>query len=139
MKFTIWSLNDLAALGDIAQSVISEVHLRLSARILSDKNDALRRMISGASHDVRNQLGVITMYAALLNEDETSEDERRNFTEEIRESAKQATRLISDLLGSVQDPAGTAASSHPPDSLAARTPNRHGVSSRRSQKTDPDS
>lgn len=109
-----WSLNDLAALGDIAQSVINEVHLRLSVRDLSDKNEALNGMISEASHGVRNQLGVITMYASLLNEDETSEDERRHFTEEIRGSTKQATRMISDLLGGLQTPGETADSSDPP-------------------------
>ena len=94
-----WTPEDVTALQDIAQSVISEVHLRLVAEDLKDANAALQEFIAMASHDIRNPLAVILMQTHLLADPEgVSGGELEQSTRSIRSEAKRANRMVGELL-----------------------------------------
>jgi len=96
-----WRPDEVQALADIAQAVTSEVHLRLLAGELQDKNAALYDFVAVASHDIRSPLAIILNYTHMLVDAEEfglSEEEKTDFLGTVREEAQRASRLVADLL-----------------------------------------
>ena len=95
-----WDPDEVAALQDLARSVVAEVHLRLLAADLEDSNAALLEFVAVASHDIRSPLGLIQMYAHLIAGDsgDIPESERREYADLIVGEVQRANHLVRDLL-----------------------------------------
>lgn len=98
-KARSWTQEEIDDLQDLAASVTAEVRLRFLANDLEEANNALRSVIATASHDVRNALAVVKGFAGLLAaEDDISDNERKEFANEIRTSADEAHQLVTELI-----------------------------------------
>ena len=96
-----WSAQEVQVLGDLAQSVIAEMRLRLLSTELEDKNAALHDLVAVASHDIRSPLAIILNYARMLAEADEfglTEAEKSEFLGTVKDEAQRASRLVSDLL-----------------------------------------
>jgi PAS domain S-box-containing protein len=85
--------------SDITISKRAEADLRKSTESLIKLNETKDRFISIISHDLRTPFSSILGFTDLLaNDDELSEDERRQYVKYIQESSKSMLSLVNSLL-----------------------------------------
>lgn len=65
---------------------------------LEQSNQNYARLIKILAHDLRNPIGGINALCSLLQDDDTTADEARQYVELIRESSTTCLHMISDLL-----------------------------------------
>lgn len=72
--------------------------LETTTDALEKSNQNYARLIKIVAHDLRNPIGGINALCSLLQEEDTTPDETRQYVELIRESSKTCLHMISDLL-----------------------------------------
>ncbi|MFP5579544.1 MAG: histidine kinase dimerization/phospho-acceptor domain-containing protein [Acidimicrobiia bacterium] len=93
-------------------AVIRDVtELRRTEHELRRVNDAMRRFVATASHDLRTPLASVLGFARLLTSDDPGLEEasRMEFAAAIERGADRATRLVDSLLTLSQIQAGAVA------------------------------
>jgi PAS domain S-box-containing protein len=72
-----------------------------NARLYREARDAIRardEMMGVVAHDLRNPLGAVSMYSALLEDETAARENREKWLAGIRRSVEQMDALIQDLL-----------------------------------------
>lgn len=106
-----WTAHEIDILTRLAASVMTEVELRAEIRerqrVEQERESLLKRvteleqlksdMIRVAAHDLRTPLGIITGYAALLEDDNLSPSQL-DFLQEISKAVYRMERMIRDIL-----------------------------------------
>lgn len=72
--------------------------LELTTDALEKSNQNYARLIKIVAHDLRNPIGGINALCSLLQEEDTTAEETRQYVELIRDSSKSCLHMISDLL-----------------------------------------
>lgn len=72
--------------------------LESTSDALEKSNQNYARLIKIVAHDLRNPIGGINALCSLLQEEDTTADEARQYVELIRESSTSCLHMISDLL-----------------------------------------
>ena len=87
----------LQALADVCAVVLSNIH---DFQAMQEKNRlaALGAMAAGLAHEIRNPLGGIAGFAALLERDLDAQDPRRRLVHKITEGVGRLNRIVSSLL-----------------------------------------
>lgn len=72
--------------------------LETTTEALEKSNQNYARLIKIVAHDLRNPIGGINALCSLLQDEDTTADETRQYVELIRESSTSCLHMISDLL-----------------------------------------
>lgn len=106
-----WSAADIAAMGDLAEGVITEIMLREEVRALREAEQALAaaadaaveaaetkaRFLANMSHELRTPLNGIIGILRLLTDGELL-DEQRDLLGTARSSGDELLRIVNDVL-----------------------------------------
>lgn len=79
---------------------------RNEERRMQEVVDAKNRFVASVSHEVRTPLTAILGFARLLQEEETTQDDRRQMTTHIVEHAQEVADIVEDLLVAARAEAG---------------------------------
>jgi two-component system OmpR family sensor kinase len=79
-------------LGDLSRT------LDMMQRQLAELDDARKRFIATASHELRTPIFSLGGFLELLEDEDMDPDTRRQFVRQLREQAARLTRLATDLL-----------------------------------------
>ena len=93
-----WSADDLEILRTLAESVMTEIRLRIAEGELRQAVRHRDDVLAMVSHDLRNPLGVILGIAEILQTHDLDDDRRHEQVEMVRRAADRMHRLVTDLL-----------------------------------------
>ncbi|MBI5380003.1 MAG: PAS domain-containing protein [Nitrospirae bacterium] len=104
---TIWVGLSAAPLRDAAETPLgailtfadlTEVHRLRRENALRERLALLGEMSAGIAHELRNPMGVLTGYSALLLKQTPPEDPRRDTLERLREETEGMNRIVTQFL-----------------------------------------
>lgn len=88
----------LAMIEDITLRKIAEAEL-IAAKEKAEESDRLKTaFLHNVSHEIRTPMNAIIGFSALLSEPETTESERRQYTDIIFQSGSQLLSIINDIV-----------------------------------------
>jgi len=88
----------LAMIGDITQRKQAESEL-IAAKEKAEESDRLKTaFLHNVSHEIRTPMNAIIGFSALLNEPDTTEEERHQFIDIIFQSGSQLLSIINDIV-----------------------------------------
>jgi len=88
----------LAMIEDITQRKMAEAEL-IAAKEKAEESDRLKTaFLHNVSHEIRTPMNAIIGFSALLNEPDTTEEERHQFIDIIFQSGSQLLSIINDIV-----------------------------------------
>ncbi len=93
-----WTEREVEILTTLAESVMAEIQLRVTARELEQAAREREEVLSIVSHDLRNPLGSVVAASELLDHPGLPDDQRNRQVEIIRRAGQRMLRLTNDLL-----------------------------------------
>lgn len=115
----VWTDREVDILGTLAESVMAEIQLRVTAMELERTAREREEVLSIVSHDLRSPLGTVVAGSELLETDRLSPDQRDHQLRIIRRAGQRMLRLTSDLLDLARLDAGSLDLDRRPTALAA--------------------